>query len=107
MFEDWLDILIGGHFELTFPEMTLVEGKAGRYAGSGHITWNRESGIRIVAATSGGEKLEERFGQLVGVPGQLIPHDKLLRPVGRSQDDWNLEAAPVTLDGYTVTFGSP
>jgi hypothetical protein len=57
LFESWLDILQRGTFEVSIPTLTVTSGEIRTLTGSGQISWNAETGIRIQAATDGGEAI--------------------------------------------------
>jgi DUF1016 N-terminal domain len=57
VFEDWLDILLCGAYEVSLPILTVASDEIGTLTGSGQISWNADTGIRIQAVTDGGNTL--------------------------------------------------
>jgi hypothetical protein len=107
LFDDWLDILLRGTFEVNLPTLILAQGNSQQFCGSGRSAWQANAGIRILAETDGAEPLRENFGRSGVAPGQLIPHETYLSTCGRTQAGWDVSTNPVPLDGYKVYSDSP
>ena len=81
MFEDWIDILLRGSYEVSIPKLTVTSEEIGELHGSGHVSWNADAKIRIQAVTGGG--------------------DTLTSLLGKSCLNWT----PKTVPGHKVEFG--
>ena len=107
MFEDWLDILERGTYETSVPALTVTSGEIGTLMGSGQFSWNAGSGIRIQAATDGGDTLTRLLCGGFGMPGRLISHSRYQTFSGRTHDDWELTADPMPRDGHSTHSNLP
>jgi hypothetical protein len=104
--DDWLDILLSGSYEEILTELAIASGDGVQCRGTGRVFWRPDSGLRIQAVTEGADAL---FPMIVPAltPGQLIPRDSFITTTGRTLDGWDVWVAPVPLDGYSVSSGSP
>jgi hypothetical protein len=107
MFEDWLDVLERGSYEVAIPALTVTSGEIGTLRGSGQISWNGESEIRIQAATDGGEVLNGLLFGGLGTPGHLIAHSTFLTFAGRTQENWELTADSMPRNGHRTHTNLP
>jgi hypothetical protein len=107
VFEDWLDTLQRGTFEISVPALTVTSGEIGTLRGSGHFSWNADSGIRIQAVTDGGDTLTRLSSGGFGMPGRLISHSTYLAFSGRTHDNWELTADPMPRDGHRTHINLP
>jgi hypothetical protein len=78
MFDDWIDVLLGGSFEIKVPQLLAKNGSTQPMQGSGTISWDADSGIRIQAVTDGARGLDSLFSGLMPLPGTLITHSEYL-----------------------------
>lgn len=107
MYDDWIDILLRASFGINIPELSVVSEGIEKLTGSGYVSWDANSGIRIQATTNGGMRLPcAGFANYVE-PGQLIPAAKKLVFSGRTAHDWLCTADPVDRDGYESHGDSP
>jgi hypothetical protein len=107
VFEDWLDILQRGTYEVSAPALTVTSDEIGTLKGSGHFSWNADSGIRIQAATDGRDTLTRLSLGGFGMPGRLINHATYLTFAGRTQDNWAIEADAMPRGGYRTHSNLP
>jgi hypothetical protein len=107
VFEDWLDILLRGTYEVSLPTLTVTSGEIGTLTGSGQISWNAETGIRIQAVTDGGDVLTRLLFGGFGMPGHLIAHSTYLTFRGRTQQNWELTADQMPRDGHRTHTNLP
>ncbi len=107
MFEDWLDILLRGTYEVGLPTLTVTSGEIGTLTGNGQISWNADAGIRIQAVTDGGDTLTRLLFGGLGMPGHLIPHSTFLTFSGRTQQGWELTADQMPRDGHRTHTNLP
>lgn len=107
VFEDWLDILLRGTYEVSLPTLTVTSGEIGTLTGSGQISWNADSGIRIQAVTDGGDVLTRLLFGGFGMPGHLIAHSTYLTFRGRTQQNWELTADQMSRDGHRTHTNLP
>jgi len=107
VFEDWLDILLRGTYEVSLPTLTVTSDEIGTLTGSGQISWNAESGIRIQAVTTGGETLTRLLFGGFGTPGNLIAHSTYITFSGRTSHAWDLTADQVPRDGHRTHTNLP
>lgn len=104
---DWMNALLRGSLEITLPTLTIMQAGSPRFHGSGRLMWNRESGLRFLGVSDGGETLSNAFIRLAAPLGKLIPRDRYVSITGHIQDGWDASTIPVPLDGYTVSMESP
>ncbi len=107
MFEDWIDILQRGEFEVSVPMLSVNSDPIGTLTGSGQFRWNADSGIRIQAVTNGRDTLMQQSDGMVGTPGQLISHAEYVTFSGRTQDNWELTADRMPRDGHHIHTSLP
>jgi|ERR1051326_8025620 hypothetical protein len=105
--DDWMRVLIAGAYDINLPTLAITQGPSNRFAGSGRLTWDARSGVRVQAITDGAELLQARFGRIDFRLGQLIPLDTYITAMGTSHDGWSVESNPVSLDGYSISTRSP
>ena len=107
MFEDWIDILQRGEFEVSVPTLSVNSDRIGTLTGSGQFSWKADTGIRIQAVTNGSETLMQQSDGRVGVPGQLISHGEYVTFSGRTQDNWELTADRMPHNGHHIHTSLP
>lgn len=106
MFGDWIDILLKGSFEVSIPTLTVTGGEVGTLTGSGRISWNTESGIRVHAVTNGADILFELFPQSPN-PGHIILESSYVTFSGGTQRNWEFTTDPTNCAGYQIHSGQP
>ena len=107
VFEDWLDILLRGTYEVSLPTLNVTSGEIGTLTGSGQISWNADTGIRIQAVTNGGDKLTSLLFGGFGLPGHLIAHSTFLTFSGRTDHAWDFTADQTPRDGHRTHTNLP
>ncbi len=107
MFEDWIETLLGGTYEVGVPTLTVTGGEIGMLTGSGQIRWNADAGIRIQAVTDGSGAITNLLFGGSGTPGRLIPHSTYLTFSGRTQEDWELITDQMPRDGHSTHTNLP
>jgi hypothetical protein len=100
VFEDWLEILLSGTYEVSTPTLAVTSGEIGTMAGSGHISWNADTGIRVQAVTDRGGYPNRLLDGRLGLPGQLIAHSTFVTFEGRTQEGWEVTADRMPRDGH-------
>ncbi len=107
VFDDWLDILQGGSYEIGIAALAVTSEEIGQLRGSAHINWSVDSGIRIKGATDGGDILTRVSFGGCGTPGQLIRHSTYLTFSGQTHDGWEATTDPMPRDGYRTHCNLP
>jgi hypothetical protein len=107
MFDDWLEILQRGTYDLALPTLSFSRGASLQCHGSGWLTWQHDTGLQLRATTDGARALLEATFDDDHLPVTLIPHDDYLRPCGASQDEWAVELTPVPVEGCHIHGPSP
>ena len=106
VFEDWIDILLRGSYEVSIPKLTVTSEEIGELHGSGHVSWNADAKIRIQAVTGGGDTLTSLLGKSC-LPGHLISHSKYLTFSGRTHDDCEFSGDPIPRVGHRTHSDLP
>jgi hypothetical protein len=106
VFDNWIDILIRGSYDVGVPDLTISQGEAARFHGSGHLIWEADAGVCVHASTSGAQQLMNTFGR-APLPGMLLPREDYASLSGTTEYGWRVEATPVPLDGYHLEEASP
>lgn len=107
MFDDWIEVLLRGSYQIDLPTLTVNSGQVGGLRGSGSINWDSETGIRVQAVTDGGQTIGSvLFGRSV-LPGTLIPHSTFLTFSGRTQNGWNVSTFPASPNGNHLHSAQP
>jgi len=107
MFDDWIDVLLSGSLEIKLPQIAATSGSTPPMQGSGTISWDADSGIRIQAVTDGARGLDSLFSGVVPMPGTLIPHSEYLTFSGQTQHGWDVSTCPTNRDGIHLNSASP
>jgi hypothetical protein len=102
VFDNWIETLLSGQYGLSAPQLHIVQGGTPRFQGSGHISWQSGSDIRITATTDGADEFRREFGLAVA-PGQLIPLDRYISARGLTHYGYEFESIPVPSDGSQVS----
>jgi hypothetical protein len=69
VFDNWIDILQGGSYEVSLPTLTVAGERIGQLRGSGQISWSSDAGIRFQGVTDGAETLNTLLFDGFGTPG--------------------------------------
>ncbi len=107
MFDDWLDILVHGTYEVSLSTLNVASDEVGTLTGSGQFSWNADTGIRIQAVTDGGDTLTRILFGGFETPGQLIAHSTYLTFSGRTQEGWEITADQMPRDGHRTHTNLP
>lgn len=105
MFDDWIDVLLSGSLEIKVPQLTAKSGSTQPKQGSGTISWQADSGIRIQAVIDGAPD-SLVFG-VTPMPGTLVPHSEYLTFLGRTQHGWDVSTYPTSRDGIHLNSARP
>ncbi len=107
MNDDWIDILIGGSYEVSLPTLTVAGERIGQLEGSGRISWSSDAGIRLQGVTDGAGNINRLLFGGFGTPGQLIPHTDYFTFSGRTQNGWDVSTDPMPRDGHQTQSNLP
>lgn len=107
VFEDWLDILLRGTYEVSLPTLNVASSETGTLTGNGQVSWNADTGIRIQAVTNGGDILTSLLFGGFGQPGHLIAHSTFLTFSGRTDHNWDFTADQTPRDGHLTHTNLP
>ncbi|MCL5945589.1 MAG: hypothetical protein M1472_01895 [Planctomycetes bacterium] len=105
MVEDWIDVLQRGTYEVRVPTLTVSSGEIGTLNGSGGISWNANSEIRIQATTYSENQIDPLVFNRTVVPGTLISHSVYLHISGKTADNWEIETATIPRSGHHTHMG--
>lgn len=92
---NWIDQLTSGHISVAVPEFRMERGSQTFECGTGFVSWERESGVRVRAITRPANESGERAGEAPSYRvGTLIPVEAFDQAVGITEDGWKFLANP-------------
>jgi hypothetical protein len=107
MFDDFIDILHRGSYEVGLPTLMVTGQRVGQLRGSGQISWTSDAGIRVQGVTDGAAALNALLFGGFEIPGRLIPHSQYLTFSGRTQDGWEVSTDQMPQEGFYIHTDLP
>lgn len=107
MFDNWIDVLLRGSYELGLPELAITRGGERLCAGGGHLSWSGGSRLRVRAVTDGADltrTILDDFGNNISRVGRLIPRDQFVVLSGWTREGWEVTTPPNLMDGCSMSW---